>query len=335
MLVKKRPKSLHAITFLKEEGMSLSRREFVKLCSAGVAGLGISQIYHPGILHAMTEGAKKAPVIWVQGQGCTGCSVSLLNAVHPRIKEILLDVISLEFHPTVMASEGEMALAHMYEIAEKFKGNFFLLVEGAIPTAKEGRYCIVGETLDAKGQHHEVTMAELIRDLAPKSLATVGIGTCSAYGGIPAAAGNVTEAKSLRDFFAAEKIDKLLVNVPGCPPHPDWMVGTLVAAWSHVLNPKEHPLPELDADGRPMLFFGDNIHENCPYLDKYEASDFAPTFTKPGCKAELGCKGPSTMADCAKRRWNNGINWCVENAVCIGCVEPDFPDGKSPFYVAE
>ena len=71
MLVKKRPKSLHAITFLKEEGMSLSRREFVKLCSAGVAGLGISQIYHPGILHAMTEGAKKAPVIWVQGQGCT------------------------------------------------------------------------------------------------------------------------------------------------------------------------------------------------------------------------------------------------------------------------
>ena len=66
--------------------MSLSRREFVKLCSAGVAGLGISQIYHPGIVHAMTEGAKKAPVIWVQGQGCTGCSVSLLNAVHPRIK---------------------------------------------------------------------------------------------------------------------------------------------------------------------------------------------------------------------------------------------------------
>ncbi len=315
--------------------MSLSRREFVKLCSAGVAGLGISQIYHPGIVHAMTEGAKKAPVIWVQGQGCTGCSVSLLNAVHPRIKEILLDVISLEFHPTVMASEGEMALAHMYEIAEKFNGNFFLLVEGAIPTAKEGRYCIVGETLDAKGHHHEVTMMELIRDLAPKSLATVAVGTCSAYGGIPAAAGNVTGAKSVRDFFAEEKIDKLLVNVPGCPPHPDWMVGTLVAAWSHVLNPTEHPLPELDDDGRPLLFFGDNIHENCPYLEKYEASDFAPTFTKPGCKAELGCKGPSTYADCSKRRWNNGINWCVENAVCIGCVEPDFPDGKSPFYVAE
>jgi hydrogenase small subunit len=84
-----------------------------------------------------------------------------------------------------------------------------------------------------------------------------------------------------------------------------------------------------------MLFFGDNLHETCPYLDQYDNSEFSETFTKPGCKAELGCKGPSTYADCAKRRWNNGINWCVENAVCIGCVEPDFPDGKSPFYVAE
>lgn len=319
----------------KEEGMSLSRREFVKLCTAGVAGLGISQIYHPGIVRAMTEGAKKAPVIWVQGQGCTGCSVSLLNTVHPGIKEVLLDVISLEYHPTVMASEGERALEHMYEVAEKFNGNFFLLVEGAIPTAKEGRYCIVGEMLDSGGHHREITMADLIRDLAPKSLATVGLGTCAAYGGIPAAAGNVTEAKGLRDFFAEEKIDKLLVNVPGCPPHPDWMVGTLVAAWSHVLNPEEHPLPELDDDGRPMLFFGDNVHENCPYLEMYDNSDFSEIFTTPGCKAELGCKGPSTMADCPKRRWNNSVNWCVENAVCIGCVEPDFPDGKSPFYVAE
>ena len=38
--------------------------------------------------------------------------------------------------------------------------------------------------------------------------------------GIPAAASNITEAKGLRDFFAEEKIDKLLINVPGCPPHP-------------------------------------------------------------------------------------------------------------------
>ena len=98
-----------------------------------------------------------------------------------------------------------------------------------------------------------VQTCALRSDLAPKSLATVGLGTCAAYGGIPAAAGNVTEAKGLRDFFAEEKIDKLLVNVPGCPPHPDWMVGTLVAAWSHVLNPEEHPLPELDDTGLMLV----------------------------------------------------------------------------------
>ena len=198
---------------------------------------------------------------------------------------------ALEFHPTVMASEGKIAVDHMYAIAEKFKGGFFLLVEGSIPTAKEGRYCIVGKTTDAQGHHKEITMMELVRDLAPKALAAVGIGTCSAYGGIPAARGNVTGATSLKNFLAQEKINTLVVNVPGCPPHPDWMVGTLVAAWSHVLKPKEHPLPELDEYGRPMLFYGENIHENCPYLPLYDKAQFAPNVHQDRVQGRAGMQG--------------------------------------------
>ncbi len=308
--------------------MSLSRRDFMKLCSCTVAGLGISQAFNPDVIWAMKEGAKKAPLIWLQGQGCTGCSVSLLNTVHPSIKDVLLEVVSLEYHPTIMGSEGQMALEHMRHIADKFAGKFFLLIEGSIPTAENGLYCIVGE------EHgHHITMLDLVKDLGPKSLATVSLGTCSSFGGIPAAQGNLTEAKSVMQVYEENDIEKLTVNVPGCPPHPDWMVGTLVAAWSHVLDPQEHPLPELDENGRPLLFYGENIHENCPYLEKFEEGELAETFTSEGCRYELGCKGPNCFADCFKRKWNSGLNWCVENAVCIGCVEPGFPDEMSPFYV--
>jgi len=304
--------------------MSLTRREFVKLCGGTVAGLGVSQMFNPGLVKAMDQAAQKAPVIWIQGQGCTGCSVSLLNSVHPSIKEVLIKIISLEYHPTVMAAEGELALEHMYSIADEYKGKFFLIVEGAIPTADKGLYCRVGEI-----GGREITMHELTRELGKKAAATVAVGACATFdAGIPGAAGNVTQASSVNKIFNADGIGTPVINVPGCPAHPDWMVGTL----AHVLM---YGVPELDKNGRPTMFFGRNIHENCPYRSYYEMGEMSPTFTdKEGCRYELGCKGPYTNADCWKRRWNGGVNWCVENAVCIGCVEPGFPDAMSPFYMA-
>ncbi len=47
----------------------------------------------------------------------------------------------------------------------------------------------------------------------------------------------------------------------------------------------------------------------------------------------MGCKGPRSACDSFERKWNNGVNWCVNNATCIGCTSPTFPDGQSPFYV--
>ena len=175
-------------------------------------------------------------------------------------------------------------------------------------------------------------MLDLTLELGKKSLATVAAGTCAAYGGIPAGEGNVTGAKGVKDVFMANGLkDKLVVNVPGCPPHPDWMIGTLLAAWQYALG--KGPLPELDDAGRPTLFFGENIHENCPFIDKFDNEEFAETFMeKDKCRYQIGCKGPNANADCYKHRWNNGMNWCIENAVCIGCVEPGFPDEMSPFY---
>ena len=79
------------------------------------------------------------PVIWLQGAGCTGWSVSLLNAASPSIKNLLIDEVipgkhvSLRFHPTVMAGAGVQAIQAMEETQKK--GGYVLVVEGAIPTA--------------------------------------------------------------------------------------------------------------------------------------------------------------------------------------------------------
>ena len=36
---------------------------------------------------------KEISVVWLQGAGCTGCSVSILNTVSPKIYNLLLDEI--------------------------------------------------------------------------------------------------------------------------------------------------------------------------------------------------------------------------------------------------
>ncbi len=315
--------------------MSLKRRDFVKLCTGTVAGFGVAQMFHPAIHEAFADTltGKRPPVLWLQGHGYTGCSVTLLNHGNLSIADVLLKFISLEFHPTVMGSEGEQAIEHMRSIAKTWKGQFFIVVEGAIPVAAEGKYCIIGEA-----GHRELSMVDMMKELAPDAAAVLAIGTCAAFGGVPAAKGSVTEALGVSSFLEAHNIATPVVNISGCPPQPDWIVGTIALALELT---KQHGLEKglkevvkaLDSQGRPIPFYGRNVHSNCPYLPQYVNDEMSTSFTdKKGCRYDLGCKGPQAFCDSFERKWNGGVNWCVANAVCIGCTEPNFPDGKSPFY---
>lgn len=318
-------KDEHMLPDTQQQKKGVTRRDFLKAFTGTAAGIGISQMFNPALVAAMQEELKNHPVLWIQGQGCTGCSVSLLNSVDPSIAKVLLDIISLQYHPTIMAAEGNTAMENCYEIAMKYKGKFSLVVEGAIPTAADGKYCIAGE-LHRKGFTIEKTMVDMTKELGSAAGSVIAIGTCATYGGIPAAKGNITGATGVRDFFKQYGITTPVVNLPGCPTHPDWIVGSI----AHLLT---KGIPELDYDGRPVLFFGENIHDNCPHLDEYDAGIMSASLSDPkGCRMDLGCKGPEVYADCFKRKWNSGLNWCVDNAVCIGCVEPGFPDAFSPFY---
>ncbi len=301
--------------------MKTSRREFLKLCAASAAGWGISQVYIPEVVQALERAAAgNPPVIWVQGAGDDGCLVSVLNTTHPSIADVLLKIVTVQYNPTIMASAGEMAISHLYKQAEEKKGQFILVVEGAIPTKDNGIYCTIGEK---NGKH--ITMLEAVKDLGPKAKAVIALGACATHGGIPAGKPNPTGAKGVKDVLGKEAT---VINIPGCPAHPDWFVGTLV----HLIM---YGTPELDDRARPKMFFADTIHQNCPNYSYYIDGKFASKFGEKGCLIMLGCKGPETYSDCPLRRWNNAAEWCIgAGAPCIGCCSPDFPDGPSPFYTA-
>ncbi len=311
--------------------MSLSRRDFVKLCTGTVAGIGVSQMFHPAVkeVFAQSLASGRPPVFWAQGQGCTGCSVTLLNNVHPGIAEVLLKIISLEYHPTVMAGEGAMAYDYMMSRAEEQKGAYIYAVEGAIPVNYDGKCCVVAEK-----DHKEINMMHLTDELAANAAAVLAIGTCASFGGVPASKGNETGAMGVSAYLKMRGINTPVINISGCPPHPDWIVGT-VALGLQALTSGTLGLfakTQLDAYGRPKAFYK-NVHMHCPHLTSYETGKMCSTMTdKDGCRFSLGCKGPWSACDSSTRKWNNGVNWCVNSATCIGCTSPNFPDGKSPFY---
>lgn len=296
----------------------LDRREFLRLCGvAGAAGC-LSDVLKPEIREAFAgPAAGQPPVVWLQGGACSGCSISLMDSVAPDIAAVLTGVVSLKFHQTLMAAAGDQAINMLTEVKREYRGKYVLVVEGAIPLGAGGKYATLGE----KGAK-ETPFVQWVKEMAGDASAVLAVGSCAAFGGLPAAAPNPTQSQPVSKVIS----DKPVINIPGCPPHPDWMLGTVV----HLLK---FGMPELDAHRRPKMFFGSCVHDLCGRRDSFDKGRFAAKLTERGCLYKLGCKGPMAFADCPKRLFN-GTNWCVSaNSPCIACVQPEFPDGAAPFYV--
>ncbi|MGB2824089.1 MAG: hydrogenase small subunit [Phycisphaerae bacterium] len=270
------------------------------------------------------------PLVWLQGSACSGCVVSLLNSFAPGAASVVLREltpgkhVSVRFLMTAMAGQGQQVVDILTDETIAKKGGHVLVLEGSVPVGHEV-FCTLGES-----DGREVPLSERFADLARSALAVVAVGTCSSFGGIPSGAPNPTGAISAGELLKREGIGVPLVNIPGCPPHPDWIVGSLMAVAMYGLDAVAAQLDELS---RPKMYYGKLIHETCPRRADFDANRFARKFGDPGCLYELGCKGPVTYADCPTRMWNSGTNWCVgAGSPCHGCVEPGFPDDLAPLY---
>ncbi|MEW6067007.1 MAG: hydrogenase small subunit [Nitrospirota bacterium] len=298
----------------------ISRRDFLKYCATTAAILGLSELeFTTKIAHALETSSKKPPVIWLEGQDCAGCTISFTQILNPPASSILLDKISLRYHETAMAASGHQAEKVYHDTVKQ--GGYVLVVEGSIPTADD-RFCLVGGR----------PFREIVEEASKNTAAIIATGACAAFGGIPA--GTPSKGIGVGEALKKAGISKPIINLPTCPVHPDHLAGTIL----YFLTTGK--VPQLDNIGRPVMYFRDTIHDNCRRRAYFNEGKFLKDWNNPEqkdwCLFEKGCKGPMTYADCAVRRWNDGINFCLDcGAVCMGCSEPGFYSEMSPLYTAE
>ena len=296
---------------IEDEG--LDRRDFLKWASATTAMLMLPASFTPLVAEAAVM-MNRVPVVWIELQDCAGNSEALLRSDGPKVDEIILDIISLEFHETLMSPSGHQAEKQLEDAIETFKGKYLLFVEGSIPMGIDGHYGTIG----AKAE----TFIDHLQRLAKDAAAIVAVGSCATFGGIPAAAPNPTDAKGVMEVVKGKPI----INIPACPANPSNMVGVIL---HYVLTGQ---VPELDSLLRPKFAFGYRIHDNCERRAHFDAGEFVEEWGDEGaknnfCLYKVGCKGPMTFNNCSIIRYNEGVNWPVGvGRGCIGCSEPDFWD---------
>jgi len=291
----------------------VTRRTLLKLCAGIAAGLALPAAEAATIARALAQ-EPRPRVLWLALQGCTGCTESATRAHEPTLESLILESLSLDYHTTLMAAAGDAAQSALREgLRER---GYVLVVEGAVP--RPGGVCTSGGEDDTA----------LLRRAAAGASLTLAVGSCAAFGGLPAATPNPTGARGVADDLAAAglPVDRL-VNLPGCPPLPQALAGTLV----HWLTYRR--LPALDGARRPLAYYGTTVHQRCSRIAHFRVRRFARSFDDAGarrgwCLLKLGCRGPSTANACTRLGWN-GVDTYPMRAGhgCIGCSQPGFWDG--------
>lgn len=255
---------------------------------------------------------QRLPVIWISVLDCTGCIEAFIRCNEPSSIDSLFNFISLEYSELLSAASGEQAEEHKESIFEKYKGEYVLAIEGGIPGSDE-YLTIAGKSV-----------IEEIMNAAKHAKAVIAIGSCSSWGGIAAAGGNPTNSV---DAMAIMPEEVPVALVPGCPPVPEAIIGTLLHVHFH------GELPELDKKLRPKVFYQKTVHMTCHRKPYFDQKLFAESFDDEGaqqgyCLFKLGCKGPQAFNMCE----SYGMERCIASGFpCIACSEKGVWD-KGGFY---
>lgn len=293
----------------------LSRRDFLKFCTAMGALFGIQASGVAEIVQAL-ETKPRLPIIWLHFQECTCCSESFIRSYQPTVGNLLFDSISVDYDDTLMAAAGFAAEDAKEAAMKKWAGQYILAVEGAIPV-KDKACCTVGG----------VSAYDSLIECAKNCKAIIAWGNCASAGCIEAARPNPTGAVPVHKIIK----NKPVINVQGCPPIPDVMTGVIVYYLTY------DRLPELDPEGRPLMFYNRRVHDSCYRRANFDAGLFVESFddqnAKNGyCLYKMGCKGPETYNSCGIIRWNEGTSYPIQSGhPCLGCSEAGFWD-MAPFY---
>ena len=272
-------------------------------------------------------------VLWLQSGGCGGCSMSLLCAETTDFHGQFRDAgIELLWHPSLSLQSGHELLDLLTRILEGRQSLDALCIEGSLLRGPNGsgRFHVLAGT--------GLPLIDWVRRLAPMAQQVLAVGSCAAWGGITAGGSNPTEACGLQ--YEDDRTGGLLgeafrarsglpvINIAGCPTHPNWVLDTLMALAADAFG-----ADDLDALGRPRFFADHLVHHGCTRNEYYEFKASAENPSDLGCMMEhMGCKGTQVHADCNTRLWN-GQGSCTRGGyACIACTEPGFQEPGHPFH---
>jgi NiFe hydrogenase small subunit HydA len=274
----------------------------------------------------------KQTLLWLQSGGCGGCSLSLLCAEGPDlITGFEAAGIEVLWHPSFSLETGSELIEILEKIITGEQQLDFLCLEGSAMCGPNGT-----------GKFHMMAgtgrpMIDWIKDLSACAKHVVAVGSCAAFGGITAAGDNEVEAVGLAydgkepggllgsDFHSSSGLP--VVNIAGCPTHPNWVLETLMALAFGTFT--EEQMDDLE---RPRSYTDHLVHHGCPRNEFYEFKASAEQPSDLGCMMEhMGCLGTQARADCNTRLWN-GSGSCLRGGyACINCTAPKFEEPGHPF----
>ncbi len=276
---------------------------------------------------------RRITMLWLQSGGCGGCSMSLLNAEEPDLLTALeLAGIELLWHPSLSAQGATDFLALLEDIVQGRRRLDLLCLEGAVMCGPNGtgRFHMMAGT--------DRPVRDWIVDLCRAARHVVAVGSCAAFGGMTAAGCNPGEARGLQ--YDGEHPGGVLgegwrargglpvINVAGCPVHPEWVLETLALLAAGELVAQR----DLDELSRPRFYTDHLVHHGCPRNEYYEFKASAERPGDLGCMMEhMGCLGTRARADCNIRPWNGGGSCLKGGHACINCTAPAFETPPHPF----
>lgn len=225
-------------------------------------------------------------------------------------------LISLDYDDTLMAAAGTRAEEVFEDIITQYNGKYILAVEGNPPLGEQGMFCI------SSGR----PFIEKLKRAAAGASAIIARGTCASR-----AACRPRDPIRRRQRLSTKSSPTNLLSKYRCPPIPDVMsaIITYMVTFDR--------LPDVDRMGRPLMFYGQRIHDKCYRRAHFDAGEFVQSWDddaarKGYCLYKMGCKGPTTYNACSSTRWNDGVSFPIQSGHgCTGCAENGFWD-RGSFY---